>query len=97
MTTCLNGCLEFESRCKKCNRLLCSANVGPQWIDLKDKFPEKEKHVLVCFMDVTTPKICVASYDGLGWNHWPIGSFAGDGCIFDVTYWMPLPEPPEIN
>jgi hypothetical protein len=29
------------------------------------------------------------------WSHHPLGSFAGDGCLFDVTHWMPLPELPK--
>lgn len=90
----VHGC-KFQNCTIQCYEKDNELWIEIDWIDVKNKFPEKDKHVLVCFMDVTTPKICVASYDGLGWNHWPIGSFAGDGCIFNVTHWMPLPNLPK--
>jgi hypothetical protein len=62
------------------------------WISVKDKLPKENEHVIV--FD-NTEGICRGYIRYGSWQHYPIGSYAGDGCLFDVTHWMPLPSPPK--
>jgi len=69
------------------------------WISIKDKLPEIEKYVLVCYKN----NVFQGYLDE--WEHdncWYIfsGSFTLDEVDYnikldEVTHWMPLPEPPE--
>lgn len=63
-----------------------------EWISVKekDKLPNENEHVLVYD---TTEGVCRGYYRYDSWQHYPLGSYAGDGCLFDVTHWMPLPLP----
>lgn len=91
MTPCLTGCLAFESRCKKCNRLLSEATVGPLWIDVKDKLPEVGEKVLSFNGSIST-----AIYDDkLGFDVNIDNNYVAFLREFEVTHWMPLPEPPK--
>lgn len=64
-----------------------------QWIDVKDKLPlDNERVIISC-----NEGICTARLLDEYWQMDPIGSYATDGCIFDITHWMPLPEPPKEN
>lgn len=61
------------------------------WIKCSDRIPEERVHVLL--FD-NSEGFCVG-YIYLGyWTHHPIGSYATDGCLFDVTHWMTLPKNP---
>ena len=61
-----------------------------EWISVKDRLPKIDEEVLVCFTDgFNQIKFGVAwtiSIDG--WS----GYFGGN-----ITHWMPLPEPPEVE
>lgn len=60
----------------------------PEWINIKDRLPEKNSIVLVC-MDNGQYKVVLTSY--LSSN--------GEWISYDknqkVTHWMPFPEPPK--
>lgn len=61
------------------------------WISVDDRLPNENERVLVsCFDGICTGKLLSDQ-----WQCDPIGSYAGDGCIFGITHWMPLPNPPE--
>lgn len=62
-----------------------------KWIKIEDKLPEEGVNVLV--YDETVG-ICVGCTYFCSWSHHPIGSFACDGCLFNVTHWMDLPPGP---
>lgn len=79
-----------------------------EWISVKDKLPEvhpatdgdywASDFVLVYFGDGVLNKICVANYevDGEDKCLWVSFSDTGTGDMaYDVTHWMPLPEPPK--
>jgi len=55
-----------------------------RWTNVKDKLPEPRSHVLAF-----TDDYCyyTAYYDG----YWYL---TGEPEAYEVTYWMPLPEPP---
>ena len=62
-----------------------------EWIDIKESpAPECTRVLISCSDDVCCGRLYLNT-----WQCDPIGSYAGDGCVFDVTHWMPLPEPPE--
>lgn len=62
-----------------------------EWIKCSDRLPTDFEHVLV-FDE--TEGICRGYVWNDSWSHHPLGSYAGDGCLFHVTHWMPLPEVP---
>lgn len=69
-----------------------------QWISCKDRLPEKHGEYLVCFgmfdctlngTDVIDKRYFGEKSDGkVGWHSL---------CSSDITHWMPLPEPPEME
>jgi len=66
-----------------------------KWLSCKDSEPDINIHVLLYD---EAEKICVgykSSFDG--YNHHPLGDFATAAILYNVTHWMPLPEPPTNN
>lgn len=66
----------------------------PHWISAKDKLPEEDSRVLAFVEN----GIMIANYLE-GWFYY-IENEDGDMCPSDdieVSYWMPLPEPPEVE
>jgi hypothetical protein len=65
-----------------------------RWIPVSERLPEvyrDEDGEFIPFLVCENDKDCPyrALYDGLNW---------GDGMfVADVTHWMPLPEPPEVQ
>lgn len=57
---------------------------------IEDKLPEERVRVLLYGDD----GVFSGYYDYECWSCDPIGSFAGDGCVFGITHWIPLPNPP---
>lgn len=66
------------------------------WISIKEKLPPIGKLVLLNGNDGV-----FRGYRGddnsEGWQCYPVGLYAGDGCVFGITHWMELPESPIIN
>lgn len=62
-----------------------------EWVSVKDRLPEVGSRVLVSCDD----GVCSAMWFLDQWSMDPIGSYAMDGLIYNVTHWMPLPEPPK--
>ena len=72
----------------------------PQWINVKDRQPKQSGCYLVYrpnFWGAYGGQTCVCYWDGKYWCDSYEGAGA-DGFELspgDVTYWMPLPKPPE--
>jgi hypothetical protein len=59
-----------------------------EWIDVKDRLPEKENEYLVFGINVTTLNFIEGEWYSDVFN-----------AIIDkklITHWMPLPEPPKL-
>lgn len=81
-------------------RLAAEAAVERDWISVEDRLPEDDGDVLAIVSGYPTPNITledvlvVAAFcEGEGWyiEEYP----DWDNPI--ITYWMPLPEPPEVE
>lgn len=66
-----------------------------EWISIKLRLPEPHQMVLVHGDDGIFRAYRDRHDEHPGWQCSPIGSYAGDGCVFGITHWMPLPEPPK--
>lgn len=86
----IRGCRNLEWRCKDCGRVCSNAEFGNKWISIKDILPEENELVLLFGDD----GVFRGYYSYGSFSCHPIGSYAGDGCVFGITHWMPLPEPP---
>jgi len=62
------------------------------WISTNDELPSEAEHVLVFDEH---EGICRGYLYNDHWSHYPMGSFASDACLFNVMFWMPLPELPD--
>ena len=58
-----------------------------KWISVKDRLPDTFKNVLVC----TKHEMLLCHHDGDEWVINYDGEYAGYD--YDITHWMPLPEP----
>jgi hypothetical protein len=68
------------------------------WIKCTERLPEKDEHVLVFNEEYGVFRAYCDGHEKYpSWQCYPIGSYAGDGCVYEVTYWMPLPGPPNID
>ena len=65
-----------------------AADAMPRWIPVTDRLPEKWKWVLVCFDGADVPSTGFVN---------SAGDWIGEDMYtnYDVTHWMPLPEPPK--
>ncbi len=66
--------------------------VMSDWISVEDRLPEAGQGVIYYFEPVGVHVGHYSRFDGVDIFAGPAG-FLGD----DVTYWMPLPPPPEVN
>lgn len=62
-----------------------------EWISVKDRLPKEGQSVLCCNSQISYKKVYERGifYDGDTHCYYPIGK------VENVTYWMPLPEPPK--
>lgn len=80
------------------NELEMMPSIEPkqEWISVKDRLPERNKLVLV--RAVSTARggniTFVGAYDGF-WFLQTAADTIGLTIQYDITHWMPLPEPPE--
>ena len=70
----------------------------PQWIPVDAKWPKHLSDVLVAYKCGKYIRLGVGEFDGTTVNDegMTIPYFKGIGG-FEVTHWMPLPEPPEVK
>jgi hypothetical protein len=77
------------------NEFLCDMTERSTWVSVKDRLPKKNELVLVNGDDGIFRAYCDGDLEFPSWQCSPIGSYAGDGCVFGITHWMPLPKPPK--
>ena len=66
------------------------------WIDVKQWLPDTNTWVLVVIDGVVQRTACRLGKDDNLVGHWEWANEDADPAPLDaVTYWMPLPEPPE--
>ncbi len=96
MTECrIKGCRYLQTTCLTCGRVICTKTLPThEWISIKDKLPKKDEHVLVYGDDGVFRAYCDEDTQYPSWQCYPIGSYAGDGCVYGITHWMPLPASP---
>ncbi|GAG11897.1 unnamed protein product [marine sediment metagenome] len=63
------------------------------WISVKDKLPEDCKNVL-CYIKDIECKFYGEGYYYESIKHWYLRKTRTNG-NYEVTHWMPLPEPPK--
>jgi len=68
----------------------------PQWVSVKERLPEKNIEVLVILKGCSTGKIIqrTANTVNADDHDWESDGYEIANC-WDLTHWMPLPEPPE--
>lgn len=65
-----------------------------EWISVKDRFPDDNIGVLI----TDGESICTAKWvDNYLWTSYGFGGYDWDFDFMEsqITYWMPLPEPPK--
>ena len=65
----------------------------PRWISVEERLPEDRDWVLVWHTGYMTPK--KAKFEDEGVVVWVLDGH--DSLPGDVTHWMPLPQPPEVE
>lgn len=71
------------------------------WISVKKRLPKEHEPVLCCFShwNVNVPRQTVMVHineDDCSWRVWDLGDYYPElSYDFNVTHWMPLPEPPK--
>lgn len=65
-----------------------------EWISVKNMTPGVGEHVLFSISVNGVSFVRIGFFDGKRFRLLP-GSGISESFIFTVTYWMPLPEPPE--
>ena len=70
----------------------------PGWISVEERWPDHLSDVLVAYKCGKYVRLGVGEFDGTTVNDegLTIPYFKGIGG-FEVTHWMPLPEPPEVK
>ena len=70
----------------------------PGWIPVEERWPKHGSDVLVAYKCGKYVRLGVGEFDGTTVNDEgiTIPYFKGIGG-FEVTHWMPLPEPPEVK
>ena len=66
----------------------------PKWISVKERLPEKDQYVLISNgKSICVGELFLLPYTLTGDLMW----VTDNGFVRDVTHWMPLPEPPEVE
>ncbi len=95
----VNGCVNLESKCKDCGRIVSSATIAKpmKWKSTKDEPPHLGEWCLIYVDDVHyEKKFHVSKYKGKNLFEISDKSKPDYGTLSCFTnYWMPLPLPPE--
>lgn len=75
------------------DRVADVSKVMPQWISVKDRLPEEGKLVLTYGPDGIIDVLARYRVSKNSWKWGRDGEFIT--LVFDITHWMPLPEPPK--
>lgn len=67
------------------------------WIKCSDRLPIANEHVLVYGEDGVFRAYRDDHDLHPSWQCYPIGSYAGDGCVYGITHWMELPSTESID
>ena len=69
---------------------------GPQWVSVRERLPERDIEVLVALKGCMTGKRIqrTANIVKADDHNWESDGFEIANC-WDITHWMPLPNPPE--
>ena len=72
-----------------------------EWISVKDRLPENSMPVLCNFRHWNIQKdrqnvLIYVDEDDCDWRVWDLGDYKAElSHSYDVTHWMPLPDPPK--
>lgn len=68
--------------------------VGGDWVNTKDRLPEEQKEVLIYLPEYDSVEMAALfTIPSMNLREWAQNE---DAYMFDeVSYWMPLPEPPK--
>ncbi len=98
----IRGCRNVQTICIDCGRLICEKILpkGPEWIRVENEMPE-EGQTVMCYNGM----VCTGFYQSeyypqerskKGWNldisEEESTTFSPER--YNITHWMPLPEPP---
>jgi len=72
-----------------CDCNICDMIRKNTWINIKDKIPKYNKYVIVYDIDKS---ICLGYFYIGSWCNYHLVSFIGDGYLFKVSHWIPLPS-----
>lgn len=92
----MGGCLLIDDVTEMIANAPTIEPVKQGWISVNDRMPERNELVLVCAANAARGgKIrFVGAYDGF-WFLQTAADTIGLTIQYDVTHWMPLPEPPK--
>ena len=64
-----------------------------QWISVKDRLPEANEYILICHTHWGDATIMIGWFsEGEFWYY-----EEGAEKLYEVVFWMPLPDPPEVD
>jgi hypothetical protein len=89
----IRGCRTLETRCKDCGRLVCDAKKDQwvmEWISVKDKLPKE--HEWIIGGNSKRVEFGVWMGEKIGFT---LPDY--DYMCLEITHWMPIPTPPEIE
>lgn len=66
-----------------------------EWVSVNERLPERNKNVLVYASWDGTWQTTIGRHSGITGGFWWVYTGHGYAMLYDVTHWMPLPEPPK--
>ena len=99
-----DNCKEYDHSkhcCPRFNRVIretveeVKQNAEPRWIPVSERLPENTRTVLTTFIEDGVAKVDTLYYfrEPLGWTDFRYDEGLGRPKSYEVTAWMPLPEP----